>query len=48
METLIGTEVSPVDVLHEIGGWLATAGTFHEVLDRVVEFASVLVNVIPA
>jgi uroporphyrinogen-III synthase len=31
-------------VLHEIGGRLATAGGFHEVLDRVVEFASALVR----
>ena len=44
MDNLIGTEVSPVDLLHEIGGRVATAGDFHEVLDRVVEFASVLVK----
>src|ERR1700693_3645912 len=44
MENLIGTEVSPVDLLHEIGGRLAMAGGFHEVLDRVVEFASVVVK----
>ena len=37
-------EDSPVDFLHEIGGRLATTGGFHEVLDRVVEFASVLVK----
>jgi signal transduction protein with GAF and PtsI domain len=44
MENLIATEVSPVDLLHEIGGRLATAGGFHQVLDRVVEFASVVVK----
>src|ERR1700686_3246224 len=44
MVNLIGVEDSPVDLLHEIGGRLATAGGFHEVLDRVVEFASALVK----
>jgi signal transduction protein with GAF and PtsI domain len=44
MDNLIGVEDSPVDVLHEIGGRLAAAGGFHEVLDRVVEFASALVK----
>ena len=44
MDNLIGVEHSPVDLLHEIGGRLATAGGFHEVLDRVVEFASALVK----
>src|SRR6202158_5972260 len=44
MDTLIGIEDSPVDLLHEIGGRLTTAGGFHEVLDRVVEFASPLVK----
>jgi len=44
MEILIGIEESPVDLLHEIGGRLTTAGGFHEVLDRVVEFASALVK----
>src|SRR6202049_3376322 len=44
MEILIGIEESPVDLLHEIGGRLTTAGVFHEVLDRVVEFASALVK----
>ncbi|MFZ1129184.1 MAG: ANTAR domain-containing protein, partial [Terriglobales bacterium] len=39
-----GIEQSPVDLLHEIGGRLASAGGFHEVLDRVVEFASALVK----
>ena len=37
-------EDAPVDFLHEIGGRLAAAGGFHEVLDRVVEFASALVK----
>lgn len=44
MDTLIGVEVSSIDVLHEIGGRMATAGGFHEVLDQVVEFASALVK----
>jgi uroporphyrinogen-III synthase len=44
MDNLIGIEYSPVDLLHEIGGRLATADGFHEVLDRVVEFASALVR----
>ncbi len=35
---------SSVDLLHEIGGRLAAADGFHEVLNRVVEFASVLVK----
>ena len=43
MENLIGVE-SPLDLIHEIGGRLAAAGGFHEVLDRVVEFASGLVK----
>ena len=30
--------------MHEIGGRLAETGGFHEVLDRVVEFASALVR----
>src|SRR5579863_5828167 len=44
MDTLMVLEDSPVDLLHEIGGRLATAGAFHDVLDRVVEFASALVK----
>jgi signal transduction protein with GAF and PtsI domain len=44
METLIGVEDSPVELIHEIGGRLATADGFNEVLDRVVEFASGLVK----
>src|SRR5271163_4234477 len=43
MENLISIE-SPLDLLHEIGGQLASADGFHEVLNRVVEFASVLVK----
>jgi uroporphyrinogen-III synthase len=44
MDILIGIEDSPVEFLHEIGVRLATADGFHEVLDRVVEFASALVK----
>jgi signal transduction protein with GAF and PtsI domain len=44
MDYIIGVEDSPVDLLHEIGGRLATADGFHEVLGRVVEFASGLVK----
>jgi uroporphyrinogen-III synthase len=44
MDSLMLVEDSPVDFLHEIGGRLAAAGGFHEVLDRVVEFASALVK----
>ena len=44
MDNLIAVEDSPVDLLHEIGVRLATAGGFHEVLRRVVEFATVLVK----
>jgi uroporphyrinogen-III synthase len=44
MESLINVEVSSIDVLHEIGGRMASAGGFHEVLDQVVEFASALVK----
>ncbi|MGA7294556.1 MAG: ANTAR domain-containing protein [Terriglobales bacterium] len=43
MENVMSVEESPVDFLHEIGGRL-TVGGFHEVLDRVVEFASGLVK----
>src|SRR5271167_1277098 len=43
MENLISIE-SPIDLIHEIGGQLAAADGFHDVLDRVVEFASVLVK----
>jgi signal transduction protein with GAF and PtsI domain len=44
MDSPIWVADSPVDLLHDIGGRLATAGGFHEVLDHVVEFASVLVK----
>src|SRR6195256_6106525 len=44
MTTFISVEDSNVDLLHEIGVRLATADEFHEVLTRVVEFASVLVK----
>jgi uroporphyrinogen-III synthase len=44
MPTLVGIEDSHVDLFHEIGGQLATAEGFHEVLGRVVEFASALVK----
>ena len=44
MEKLMAVEDSPVDLLHEIGGRLATEGGVHEVLARVVEFASALVK----
>jgi len=44
MEHISGIEVSPVDFLHEIGGRLAQADGFHQVLDRVVEFATDLVK----
>ena len=44
MDNLIWVEDSPVDLLHEIGVRLATAGGFHDVLGRVVEFASDLVK----
>jgi signal transduction protein with GAF and PtsI domain len=44
LDNLIGVEDSSVDLLHEIGGRLATADGFHQVLDRVVEFASALVK----
>jgi len=44
MDTLLSIEESPFEFLHEIGGRLATADGFHEVLDRVVEFVSGLVR----
>jgi signal transduction protein with GAF and PtsI domain len=44
MDNFTGALDSPVDLLNEIGGRLATSGGFHEVLDRVVEFASALVK----
>src|SRR5208282_5998342 len=44
MDTLISVEDSHVDLLHEFGVRLATADGFHEVLTRVVDFASALVK----
>jgi uroporphyrinogen-III synthase len=44
MDPLISVEESHVDLLHEISVRLATADGFHEVLTRVVDFASALVN----
>ena len=44
METLISVEESSVDVLHEISVQLSTGDQFHEVLNRIVEFASALVR----
>ncbi|MCU1301787.1 MAG: putative sensory transcriptional regulator [Candidatus Sulfotelmatobacter sp.] len=44
MDPLLSVEESHVDLLHEIGNRLATADGFHEVLTRVVEFASALVR----
>jgi signal transduction protein with GAF and PtsI domain len=41
---LTSIEDSQVDVLHEIGARLGMAESFHEVLQRVVEFASALVK----
>lgn len=44
MHSQIGAEDSHVDLLHEIGVRLANADGFHDVLDRVVEFASAVVK----
>jgi uroporphyrinogen-III synthase len=44
MDSFISVEDSHVDVLHEIGVRLGTADGFHEVLARVLEFASGLVR----
>jgi len=44
MDRQISVEDSHVDLLHEIGVRLGTADEFHEVLNRVVEFASALVR----
>src|SRR3981081_3944999 len=41
---LAAVEDSHVDLLHEIGVRLGTAAGFHEVLSRVVDFASALVK----
>jgi uroporphyrinogen-III synthase len=44
MDSLLSVEDSHVDLLHEISIRLATADGFHEVLVRVVDFASALVK----
>src|SRR5208282_721082 len=44
MNSFISTEDLHVDLLHEIGNRLATADGFHDVLTRVVDFASALVK----
>jgi uroporphyrinogen-III synthase len=44
MDPFLAVEDSHVDALHEIGLRLGTADGFHEVLRRVVEFASALVK----
>src|SRR5579863_5084351 len=44
MDTFISVEDSHVDVLHEISVRLNTADGFHDVLTRVVDFASALVK----
>jgi uroporphyrinogen-III synthase len=44
MDSLISLEDAHVDVLHEIGARLGTGDGFHEVLSRVLEFASALVK----
>ena len=44
MDTFISVEDSHVDVLHEISVRLSTADGFHDVLNRVVEFATALVK----
>ena len=44
MDSFLSTEESHVDLLHEIGNRLATADGFHDVLTRVVDFASALVK----
>jgi len=44
MDTFIALEDSHIDVLHEISVQLNTADGFHEVLSRVMEFATALVK----
>ena len=44
MEPLISVEDSHIDVLHDISVRLSAADGFHEVLSRVVDFASALVK----
>jgi uroporphyrinogen-III synthase len=44
MDSLLAVEESHVELLHEIGNRLASADGFHDVLTRVVEFATALVK----
>src|SRR5580658_798758 len=44
MDSFVSAEDLHVDLLHEIGHRLARADGFHDVLTRVVEFASALVK----
>jgi len=44
MSLQIAIEESHIDFLHEIGFSLASADNFHQVLARVVDFASALVK----
>jgi signal transduction protein with GAF and PtsI domain len=44
MDSSITVEELQVDLLHEIGNRLATADGFHDVLTRVVDFATALVR----
>ena len=44
MDSLLSVEDSHVDVLHEITVRLNAADGFHEVLSRVVDFATALVK----
>src|SRR5205807_1169222 len=44
MDPLISVEDSHVDLLHEMGVRLGAADGFHEVLSRVVDFASTVVK----
>jgi signal transduction protein with GAF and PtsI domain len=44
MDPIISVEELHVDLLHEIGNRLATADGFHDVLTRVIEFATALVK----
>jgi len=44
MHSQISVEDSHVDLLHEIGACLASSDSFHQVLNRIVEFASALVK----
>src|SRR5579864_8333284 len=44
MSNLVSVEESSVDALHEISAQLSAGDEFHEVLSRVVDFASALVK----